>query len=211
MVRNPSHWLLLLLALGLSPGCGPKGTTAPAGPKVVSDPARLAVSDHLPPLDGGRIEIAPPKGWRVAPQSRDYLVRFFLDATMRTQIPRIWVLAEASPFEGMDEITAANVEAFTEKIADRLGDDPSVIERPKPMIIGDNACVRFVMLTRFNAAGRPSLTAERQVLQTVRGGRLYTIELHVVQGTILKYRDTGYAVMASLRAPQPLPAATPPS
>jgi hypothetical protein len=50
------------------------------------------------------------------------------------------------------------------------------------------------------AAGKHhDVAVERQVIQTQLADRVYTIELQVFEGTILQYRDAGYAVAASLR------------
>jgi hypothetical protein len=61
-------------------GCGgPAGSTSGAGGDGLQrfDSASLpAVGEAFGPLDDGRLKVAPPDGWQIAPRSSKYLVRF---------------------------------------------------------------------------------------------------------------------------------------
>ena len=67
-------------------------------------------------------------------------------------------------------------------------------------MLGDLPCARYVVKKKFSQ-GERLIQAEREVLQTVRDGRVYTVLLDVHMGTLLKYRGDAYAVAATMKFP----------
>ena len=73
----------------------------------------LSLAAYLPPLDGGRIELAAPADWTTAPRPVDELARFYQGSI--TGLPRIDVVAEESRHDGFDDLTEENVVALAKK------------------------------------------------------------------------------------------------
>jgi hypothetical protein len=183
-----------------------RGSTEPP-PSPNTDPIKRVASESLPPLgdpypplDGGRVELAPPQGWHRLPRQPQYLASFSEKEGAR--LPAIVVRVNEPPPEVKDfeNVAEENVEAFSEALRATV-DDP--IEDTLPMMIGRNAYARYVKAARVR-----NLPAEVQVLTTVQRGRMYTIELQVVSEGILPHRDYAYAVAADMkfvREPSALP------
>jgi hypothetical protein len=191
--------LVPLLFVGLC-GCGgsaPEGdATSPStdsssstGAKKYEKGALPAVGEYLPPLDVARVEVAPPKTWRILPNNRNYVCAFAKEAG--GGLPRIIVKAEDATFESFPSVTAENVADFATAVEATVQD---VVEKPKPLILGENAFARFVKEAAFKNA-----KAEVQVLMTQHAERLYTIELQVIAGAITVDRDQAYAVAANMK------------
>jgi hypothetical protein len=188
--------LLALLCAAMCAGCG-GGSTKPVdrfAVKVAKDGEGydLSVGDKMPTLDEGRIELAVPEGWKPMSRSSPYVIRFDRGGTL----PRIEVIAEDSPFE-IETLTAENVAEFA-RILDKEVAGPTILEPPKPMIIGGMPCVRYVVAVRLRTRTGGVLDAERQVIETIFKNRLYRVNLLILEGEILRYRDAAYAVVASL-------------
>jgi hypothetical protein len=75
-----------------------------------------------------------------------------------------------------------------------LQGNEDVLERPQPMLLGGAPWVRHVEEARMGNA-----KAEKQILQRVVNGKLYTVELQVYSRKILESRDQAYAVAASMK------------
>jgi hypothetical protein len=219
MMRVLSHFLVpsFLACCGL--GCGKSATTnspaaanPPSTPTVSAptettpsvkhiDAGSLALGDYLPPLDDSRIEIAPPADWRPMPRDSKYVVRFYKEA--RNGLPRIEVVVEDVDAEGITDVTEENLSDFISWANKQLEErGTAVLEPPIALVIGKNPCARFVSNLKLKL-GDNTLLAERQSLQVSRGGRLYTINLLILPGTLLQSRDAGYAVCAGLRFLEP--------
>lgn len=161
--------------------------------KKVSVSKLPPLDDYLPPLDDGKVQIAPPKGWKVMGREKNYLTRFYLSDQIG--FPRILITVDASMLEGIDTVTPENVSELASATAASLKErKAAVLEAPRPMIIGDNALVRYVL-----KAKQRDVALEKQMLQTVVNGRLYTVDLQVNAGDIEKHRDAAYAVAAGLK------------
>ncbi|HUT89980.1 MAG TPA: hypothetical protein VMY37_10805 [Thermoguttaceae bacterium] len=192
-MRSFSFWLVvwLVVPLGLPAGCG----TGPddASPKkrstVVGTQELPSLSDYLPPLDGGRIEFAPPKGWNVPPASSDYVVRVRKSA--KENYPSIVVTAEDS--EGIANVTAENVKEFAGQVAAAVEKDKSAV---KPMI-GKFVGVAY----RKRAKVRKPVTRILEVLylETAVAGRKYRIELRCEEGSLEKSQPYLFAVVEGIR------------
>lgn len=199
---------LMLAAMGLLTavsGCGGKPPVDRFKIKVADDGEvyTFANADPLPPLDEGRIQLAGPKGWKALPRDFSHLARF--DTGARNGLPRIEITVEESPYEDFKTLTKDNVVAFA-KVVDKkiFAEEPPgalaspIFEPPKPMIIGGVPCVRYVLPVNLRSQNTVYLV-ERQILETIHEGRLYRVELRVMEGTILRYRDAGYSVLASIQ------------
>lgn len=199
---------------GGSPGgtknAGPAATTkaearSPSGYKMRAVDELPPVGDSLPPLDGERVEIAGPAGWRPLPRnSSQYLTGF--SKGQPSQLPRIVVLAEDAP-AGSADTTEANAHelAATLDAEQRAAKVNTVQEHCLPIVLGERTFVRHVRLAKMEDSGEPLVI---QSLQTVSGGRLYSVELicavdaadgrEYVQ-SLKKHRDLGYAVAANMK------------
>lgn len=188
-------------------GCSPRGTpsstpqAAPQDDAVLKRTPNVALGAYLPPLDEGRVEIAPPDGWGVLPRDSAYVTRFYKEN--RSGLPRIDVQVEADRYGDLGTATEQNVQEFAEQVAAELkaeGSQP--LEPVLPLLLGDVPCARYVVATRLQM-GEKVVAAERQRLLVLHAGRLYTIDLLVLAQTLKKDRDAAYAVVAGLRFPSP--------
>ena len=164
------------------------------------DATQLTVDDYLPPLDGGRIEVAPPSDWRPMPRDSKYLVRFYKQD--RSSLPRLNVTVEEGEIGGIADATEENIT----KIALALGEEltakgTALVEPVVPMVIGTVPCARYVSQLNLKLATN-TIRAERQTLVVVRGGRRYKIDLLVLPNRLLQGKDAAYAVCAGLRFPE---------
>jgi hypothetical protein len=231
--------VILVLVAGVA-GCGGDAETKPAAKKSAaegeaetppsgnSDEIKKYDLTDLPPvdeplqraLDGGRLEICPPADWRFSNQA-NYLVVFAKGKV--SELPRMTVAAAESPY-GADDTTEANAQAMEKSILQKLTKDKKVVrEPPKRIKLGESVWVRHVR--QVPMGGSPCAV---QSLQTVRGGRLYTLETisaakddsdaamaaavkMKLDGAVL--RDIAYAVAANARfkdpAAAPMPEGTP--
>ena len=217
LATSNGAWFLAVcpLMIALTLGCGGSGGEKPgeggkatesSGLKKVSAAKLPALGDYLPALDGGKVEIAPPKGWKILSRDNKYLTRMVLGSEIG--LPRILVTVEESNWEGAGSTTGANVVEHAGLVAADLKERKiEPVEPPKPMQIGENAFVRYVLKSKMG----PKII-ERQMLQTVSGVRLYTIDLQVPKDEIVKHRDEAYAVAAGMKFTPSAPAGeAPPS
>ncbi len=154
-------------------------------------------------VEPGKLEIASPLKWGLAPRSSNYVARFSYDRTRRTRLPRIWITATPADGSEIETVTADNVIAYAEQLANQLKNDSKgpLLESVKPMIIADRPCARYVRKTRFifkDGGNERAVVAERQILQTIVQGRQFSVELHVLPGEIRQFRDISYAVLAGI-------------
>ena len=179
--------------------------TSTSGVKEISADGLPTLADPLPRLDGGRIEVAAPEGWKPLPRDNAHLARFIVQKNDANNLPRILVTAaDAGALPG--PVTSDNVVEFAAAIAAELGEKKGLEEPAKPIIIGDNAFARYVTQARTKS-GRE---VKRQILETVQAGRRYTLTLEVYNQVDKKNRDLAYAVAAGLKfsgSATPAPAA----
>lgn len=219
-MRTCSALAVLLAAFTLA-ACGkpqpaaPTSQPAPAGattaepvPAALSttteikrvDASGFTLGEYLPPLDGGKIEIAVPEGWKPAPRDSKYVVRFSSLAA-GGGLPRIDVIVEEDKLGELTDLSEENVVEFTSAIAKHLDEAGTVvIEPPLPMIIGSVPCARYVSNLKLNVGGG-TIVVERQTLALLHAGRLYKINLSVEVGKLLDSRDAAYAICSAIRFP----------
>lgn len=161
--------LWLSVALPLLVGCGSSSSKSdsPGGVAKVEQSELGGVGSYLPPMDGGRIEVAPPKDWVPAPRSNKFLARFIPDAT--TDYPTIIVTADDS--HGVANATAENLK----KLAAEVKEAESA-KHTKPIVIGDKF---YGVLYRKQNREKGSINQiiDRLMVVTAVDGRRYTVEL----------------------------------
>jgi hypothetical protein len=208
---------MLLVALTLS-ACGkpqpaaPTSQSAPASattaePTLLTtteikrvDASGFTLGEYLPPLDGGKIEIAVPEGWKPAPRDSKYVVRFSSLAA-GGGLPRIDVIVEEDNLGGLADLSEENIVEFASAIAQHLDEaGTAVIEPPLPMIIGSVPCARYVSNLKLNVGGG-TIVVERQTLALLHAGRLYKINLSVEVSKLIDSRDAAYAICSAIRFP----------
>ncbi|MGI8977607.1 MAG: hypothetical protein ACR2FY_00120 [Pirellulaceae bacterium] len=154
------------------------------------------------PLDGGRLALCPPADWGFFSQA-NYLVVFAKGKV--SELPRMTVAAADSP-HGADDTNEKNAIALAKSIQRKLVKDKKVVrEKPKPVMLGYTVWVRHVR--QVPQGGSPCAV---QSLQTVRDGRLYTLEMFseakddspasmAAAVNANKVRDIAYAVAANAK------------
>ena len=124
-VLGRSAWLLagLILFMAGCSGSDPAGDTgADAGGKKADDALASKIGDYMPPLDGGRLEIAAPKGWDWANPGGGVLVAFKPKGAEINALPRVLLSVADSDFPGIDDVTASNAEDFVRQVAASIAD-----------------------------------------------------------------------------------------
>ncbi len=179
----------LLAAMPTFLGCGKK-----AEPPVEKSPIRQIdtttlppLGEYTPPLDGGRIEIAGPKGWELVARTKGYVVRFL--GSSDDQYPMILVKAEDAT---TGPLTTENVVAFAESRA------PA-----QPAVIGPYTGV--LQLKRAKEPNTIDRILERLVFTTVVGERTYSLELRTRQDRLQESQDMLFAAVAGMRKIQAEP------
>ncbi|QDU26413.1 hypothetical protein ETAA8_14910 [Anatilimnocola aggregata] len=222
------RWKFLgsLLALALLAGCG--GSESPAtsdggdGGEEADTGAVAAIKSYsaadlpevdapLPPQDQGRVVFALPTGWKTLSRNPKFLAAFVPEDGSATKLPRITVAAIDPPVADTSTTTLDNVAHLAEALsAPALLEGKKLEESPKPVELGGLAWVRHVRRASHNDS-----PAAIQSLQTVRSGRLYTVELTVTATTnpskhdrliysksLQAHRDYAYAVAANMKFPK---------
>jgi hypothetical protein len=181
-----------------SSGKAARGNAAASGDESVQQRTpSVELANYLPPLDGGRIEIAPPANWRTMPRDSNYVTRFY--KTDRNGLPRIEVKVEERSFGDISTVTRDNVQRFAELVAaDLKTQGTELVEPVIPLVLGEVPCARYVTSLKLKM-GDKTISAERQRLLVLNAGRLYTIDLLVLPATLKRSRDAAYAVCSSMR------------
>jgi len=151
-------------------------------------------------LEGGTLEISAPRGWVGSRAGSRYLVGFHEKGSSLSNLPRIFVSVEDSPFPSIKNVDESNVLDFAgqasryirQKDFDAWEDQKEAIV---PLKLGSTACVQFV-----DYAKKGNASIARQTLMTVIGGRLYTIHLDVQADQFSRHKEAAYAVTASIES-----------
>jgi hypothetical protein len=220
-------WLIVVGSGILLSGCGGQGGASSAGGSGEEQVEEVSTSEikrrevetlpevdsYLPPLDEGRVRVAPPKGWRILSRDAKYLARFTKGEA--SSLPRIAVLAADSPSPEITNATEADMPALLELLTAKSKEGKKKpLEPVRPIILGDQLFARHVRLARYNDAPCAIVS-----LQTVKDGRLYTVELYVEAGSdgndypkfLKQDQDKAYAVAGNMKfgdepaSPMPTP------
>jgi len=181
--------VIVVAAVFAFSGCDKAKEETPAAAKKSPvrqiDPASLpALGEYSPPLDSGRIEIACPEGWELAPRLKNYVALF--RGGSGDQYPMILVKATDST---TGPLTADAAVAF----ASSLADDGSA----QAAAIGDRAGA--LQRKRSKDPGSVDQIIERLLFTTVIGQRTYTVELRTRHGRLENLQDTLFAVVGGMR------------
>ena len=201
--RNPAV-LLVAIAVGLGGGCGPvEPGTAPADSsdqtgagidKYETGDLQVSVGDYMPALLGGSLEVAAPQGWDWTRPGSPYIVGFIPKGSKLNGLPRILVSAEDSPCPGLSRVTKDNVQELADLVSQRLAGE-KLSEPVRPILLGSNAVVCYT-----TPAKKKNAVVTQHFLETVAGGRHYTIRLEVYERQFGKqHRDAAYAVAMSMK------------
>lgn len=213
-------WIVLgaaaLVAVGLMLSLWWRRPTQPAESTNPPPVYRYSVEQLSPlgvtleDLDGGRVSLAPPASWHLDSRRNEYLARFLLTRNQAVPLPRITVEVRAADFAQPTEVTLQNLPAFRERIQAALGERTlaALVEPPQDLIVGDVPCVRYLVRRGFSVprgeGGTPQTYAgEREVVQTLAAGRIYSVLLDTYEGKADDFRGDLFAVVASLRFKQP--------
>lgn len=227
------RWILLiaLLAMGGFVGCGDAKPAASNGggsgggdeaaPASNSDGMKSYALSDLPEMDDrpmpvkdeGRVQFSLPAGWKPLAPKKEFLVACIPEENSAASLPRITISVADPPGDDKSSTTAENAGALASKLQSQLESDPSKkpIESCTPIQLGDSVWIRHVR--KVSAKSGP---AAAQALQTVRSGRLVTVELIVnardnpkssrppilYDKELKKHRDYGYAVAANMKFPK---------
>jgi hypothetical protein len=135
--------------------------------------------------------------------SRDakYLARFTKGEP--SSLPRISVVAADSPSPEITNATEDDMPALLEVLTSKSKEGKKKpLEPVRPIILGDQLFARHVRLARYNDAPCAIVS-----LQTVKDGRLYTVELYVEAGSdgndypkfLKQDQDKAYAVAGNMK------------
>jgi len=167
---------LITLALIVVAGCGSGGPGSPSSDSSSSQKnfssanteKHALLDEYLPPLDEGRIEVAPPKGWYLPPRSAKYLFR--VQRTSKEALPVIALTGQDWPeFSALDSKTTGQ---FIKALASEHQKDPKTY---RPIQIANRTWVAY--RRRAREPGRVARVLDVLALETVVGGRRYTLRL----------------------------------
>ena len=211
--------LVAMIAVSLA-GCGGPPPTentepAPAAPPTIKtrEIADLpAVDDRLyPAIDEGRVEFTLPAGWKPLVSSKGYQMTCSPDENPTNTSPKITMSCQAM-LDVKGSTTEKNAASHAESLQKLLiANKKKPIESCRPIILGDRPWIRHVR--KSDALG---VVAAIQSLQTVKSGRLITIELTVpatdnpgdaqkpinYESELLAQRDFAYTLAAHLKFPK---------
>jgi hypothetical protein len=191
-------------------GCSPSPPPVAAPPQIHRfAPSELtALGGYLEDADDGRLSLAPPVEWRRKLRDKAYVAQFVL--TEQSPFPRITVHVREAGFRvPRDATDEDSLLKFLDQIKTTLDrDSVTTLEGPQPLILGDVPCVRYVCLMGFHlksASGSEdrSIRGDREVIETLTRGRIYSVILDTYEGKIEDYRADAYAVVAGLRFQHP--------
>lgn len=187
---------VLAVVVGCSPG-GPAGkgeATGAGGSKSAGDLSDK-IGDYLPPLDGGRLEIAPPKGWNWANPGGGVLVAFKPQDIELNKLPRILLTVADAGLLGMDDVTAENVAAFVSHVSDAAADKKLRAPVQATTIAGRQFATYQILGKRRNQV------VIQHFLATIVEGREYRLQLDAYQADFAKVKSTIEVVASSMKFP----------
>jgi len=166
----------LIFLLSQATGCGPSarqpassGSSSAQKVGSSSESRKLpALDEYIPPIDEGRIEIAPPKGWYLPPRTAKVLFR--TQRNPKQDVPVISLTAQDWP--ELATLDPKATEEFIKHLASERGRDPKTY---RPVQLGNRTWV--ASRGRAREAGRVARVLDVLTLETVAAGRRYTLRL----------------------------------
>ncbi len=163
--------VLVLMSLFLggcsSQGFQPSDRASPRG-QAQTEAALPPLDEPLPPLDGGRIVVAGPKGWYYPPRSAKYVFRVQKSADRGT--PLIALTAEDSMF--LTSLAPNTASTYIEQLAEEHQKKP---ESYVQLQLGGRTWVAY--RRRGREPGRVGVVYDILAFETVVGGRRYILRL----------------------------------
>lgn len=195
-VFGRSAWLLagVFVSLAGCSGGGPPGQPqgGAAGAKAGAD-LESKFGDYMPPLDGGRLEIAVPKGWDWANPGGRALVAFKPRDAEINELPRVLLsVADAGLFE-IDDVTAENTAEFIKQLAGSIAEQKPK-EAVRAVTINGRPFARYQLLAK-----RRNQVVVQRILTTVAASRVYTLRLEAYQAELDKSESALDVIAASMK------------
>lgn len=211
--RRVSGHIQRAMMLAVIAGCTTGETDGPSADNGAPPPAEAAgasqapqryqladldvgLGDYLPPLDEGRVEIAPPAKWRVGSRQQKLVVWFHRYDDPKL-LPQIRVTAEGAP-AAAPGATPENVREFADWLAghvqQQLGEKETLVEPVTPVVLGDNAFGYYVRKGKYRGAA-----AQRHILTTSHQGRMYAMSLIAFTEQVPENRDAVFAAGAGMK------------
>ncbi len=182
-MKTTRRWHGLVVALAISAAVSASIVTGCSGgakkPRSASGGGAVAEvdPDSAITVDGGRISVRSPVGWRRGARSDDYVVRY---TPGKKSTPSITVIA-ADPPAGIAEVTAENHQAFVAAVADQLaatftsGGKSTLLKKPAAVTLGPHLGVAWTAPGTAKVDGLKQ-SIERCCVAIVTAGRMYTVE-----------------------------------
>jgi hypothetical protein len=198
--------IALSLALVVSPGCsgaGSKGKSSGGAVKIGEIDPDSAIT-----VDGGRVSVRSPMGWRRGARSDDYVVRY--TPGQQKSFPSVVVLG-GDPPAGFSEVTVENHKAFVAAVAEQLaetfskGGKSTLLKKTAAVTLGPHLGAAWAAPGTAKVSGIKE-PIERSCVAIVFAGRMYTVEARAPKG---KLDDAGRAAARGVAAGIAGPVETP--
>lgn len=199
-MKTTRRWQGIVVALVVSAslitGCsgGAKKSRSASGGGAVAE----VDPDSAITVDGGRISVRSPVGWRRGARSNDYVVRY---TPGKKSTPSITVIA-ADPPAGIAEVTAENHEEFVAAVAEQLaatftsGGKSTLLKKPAAVTVGPHLGVAWAAPGTAKVEGLKQ-SIERSCVAILTAGRMYTVEARAPKGRL---DDAGRAAARGVAA-----------
>jgi hypothetical protein len=166
----------------------------------------------IPIKDEGRVQFWLPAGWKPLKPNPKFLIACVPEDNSAGQLPRITIAANTPMVDDKSSTTGSNAQALADKLQAQLeADKKRPLESCKPLQLGDQVWVRHVR----KAAAQDGPVAI-QSLQTIKSGRLISVELTVTaqdnprssqkpifyEKELQAHRNFAYAVAANMKFPK---------
>ncbi len=190
-------------------GCGkPSESTSEPAPSEKKKPVEIPLdslpplSGTLPPLDDGRVEIAPPPNWHIPSRSSEYVVRFQI--TRKRRYPIIAVTGEdyETVFNVSDKGTA---ETFAQqRSAAMAGEGVTLAQKVTPLRVGPHWGIAYMKQGKDK-----NNIIDQMIFETVVDGRKYKYEMRMLTGDFEKHKSIFFAVVGRTKFLRPAPSKKP--
>lgn len=199
LVRTLSICAVISCATALL-GCAGCGSDEVTTPEPTSDSieiktidvAGLPIGDALPPGVSKELRISAPLDWKVPGRKSGYIAWFLRWDS--SQVPLIALMESTNTYPDAETIDRENAVEYARWIIERLEEsDKEPLEEVLVVQFDDRYYVRYVLKGRVGGT-----VMERQILETQFNGKAYELELRVLPGKLVEFRDAGYAVAASI-------------
>jgi hypothetical protein len=179
---------------------------------ALSDLPEIDKERPIPLKDEGRVQFWLPTGWKPLKPNQKFLIACIPEDNSASQLPRITIAVSTPTVDDKSSTTSSNAQALADKLQAQMeADKKRPLESCKPLQMGDQVWVRHV---RKAAASDGPVAI--QSLQTIKSGRLYSVELTVTakdnprssqkpifyEKELQASRNFAYAVAANMKFPK---------